>query len=103
MLRINLPLFGIAFAFYLVGIWFFPFEMNSRGIQHQLFLWTGLIAWYLYAEALVIASRPAWLERLAGEPLDRLMQGHKKLGHAMALAVFLHIIAPLVVMALPVE
>lgn len=103
MLRINIPLFGIALAFYLVGIWFFPFEMNSRGIQHQLFLWTGLIAWYLYAEALVIASRPAWIERLAGEPLDRLMQGHKKLGHAMALAVFLHIIAPLVVMALPVE
>ena len=103
MLRMNGLLIGLALLFYLVGICVFPFEMNSRGVQHQLFLLTGLAAWFAWAEALVIASRPAWIERLAGEPLDRLMQGHKRLGRIMAAAAFLHVITPLIVMALPIK
>lgn len=100
MLRINSLLFGLTALFYLVGIWVFPFELNSRGVQHQVFLLTGLVAWFAWAEALVIASRPAWLERVAGEPLDRLMQGHRRLGHVMAAAAVLHIVSPLIATAI---
>ena len=103
MLRINLVLFGLTALFWLAGVFFFPFELNSRGIQHQIFLLTGLAAWFLWAEALVIAARPRWIERVAGEPLDRLMGAHRKLGWGMAAASLLHVAAPVFVAFLPVE
>lgn len=103
MLRINLVLFLLLAVFYLIGIAVFPFETNSRGVQHQIFLLTGIASWLLWAEALVIASRPKSIERIAGEPLDRLMQCHRQLGWGMAAAGALHAAAPLIVMALPIE
>lgn len=103
MLRINVFLFSLLAAFYLIGIAVFPFEMNSRGVQHQIFLVSGIASWLLWAEALVIASRPKWIERLAREPLDRLMQCHRLLGWGMVAAGAVHVAAPLLVMLLPVE
>ncbi|MCI5850361.1 MAG: ferric reductase-like transmembrane domain-containing protein [Sutterellaceae bacterium] len=94
MLRLNLIVFGFALAAYVLQVLCFPFPLTTRDVLHQMFVVTGVAAWILMAEAMVIAARPAWLERIAGEPLDRLMAAHKKIGWAMVAFLALHVAAP---------
>lgn len=103
MFRFNLIFFTLLALAYLVGIYFFPFAWNSRETLHQIFVITGVAAWTLMVECLVIAARPAWLERFFGEPLDKLMGHHKVLGWSMFGMAMLHFLAPLYAMLLPVE
>ncbi len=103
MFRFNLILFTLLALAYLVGIWVFPFAFNSRETLHQIFVITGICAWTLMAECLVIAARPRWLESFFGEPLDKLMGHHKTLGWWMFGFAMLHFTAPLYAMLLPVE
>lgn len=51
---------------------------------------TGIYAWTFMAMAVVIAARPAWLERVTKTPVDRLYLWHKNLGIAAAVFTFLH-------------
>lgn len=103
MFRFNLILFSLLAIFYLIGIAVFPFAMNSRETLHQVFVITGVAAWTLMAEVMVIAARPRWIERVFGEPLDRLMGHHKKLGWWMFAFAMLHFTAPIYAAFFPVE
>jgi predicted ferric reductase len=51
-------------------------------VAHEAFYVTGTLAWGWMAIAIMIAARPAWLERVTGVPLDRLYAWHKWLGVA---------------------
>ena len=101
MLRLNLVAFCLFAAAYALGLAAFPPEFTTRDVNHQLFLVTGLAAWVLMAECLVIAARPAWIERAAGVPLDRLARAHRTLGWACFAAVALHCLAPFIGGLLP--
>ena len=103
MFRFNLILFTLLGLAYCVGIWVFPFAFNSRETLHQIFVITGVCAWTLMAECMVIAARPRWLESVFGEPLDKLMGHHKTLGWWMFGFAMAHFLAPLYAMLLPVE
>lgn len=62
--------------------------MNGRGISHEVFYWNGVLAWGFMAMAIVIAARPAWLERVTKTPLDALYRWHRTLGFwALGLSV----------------
>lgn len=80
MKRIVLPFVLVTTAAWLAGLFIFPPGYSTRAVSHEFFYLSGTLAWGLMAIALVIASRPAWLERVAGEPLDRLYGHHKTLG-----------------------
>lgn len=80
MKRIVLPFVLVTTAAWLAGLFIFPPGYSTRAVSHEFFYLSGTLAWGLMAIALVIAARPAWLERVAGEPLDRLYGHHKTLG-----------------------
>ncbi len=101
MFRFNVILFATLIVCYLIGIWVFPFQFTSRETLHQIFVVTGVAAWWLMAECMVIAARPRWLESFFGEPLDKLMGAHKVLGWWMSFFALLHFTAPLYAMLLP--
>ena len=96
MLRINLFVFILTAIAYLIGIYFFPFMLTSRDVLHQVWVISGVVTWILMTEAIVIAARPSWIERVAGEPLGKLMQAHKTLGWWMVGFAFIHFFAPFV-------
>ena len=75
-------------ATWLFGLWVDPPAMNGRGISHEVFYWNGVLAWGFMAMAIVIAARPAWLERVTKTPLDALYRWHRTLGFwALGLSV----------------
>lgn len=75
-------------AAWLFGLWADPPAMNGRGISHEVFYWNGVLAWGFMAMAIVIAARPAWLERVTKTPLDALYRWHRTLGFwALGLSV----------------
>lgn len=75
-------------AAWLFGLWADPPAMNGRGISHEVFYWNGVLAWGFMAMAIVIAARPAWLERVTKTPLDELYRWHRTLGFwALGLSV----------------
>lgn len=96
MLRINLFVFILTAIAYLIGIYFFPFMLTSRDVLHQVWVISGVVTWILMTEAIVIAARPSWIERVSGEPLGKLMQAHKTLGWWMVGFAFIHFLAPFV-------
>ena len=74
---------------WLVNFCLVPPVMNGRGITHEVFYLNGVLAWGLMAMTIVIAARPAWLEKATGSPLDELYRWHKTLGiWAAALTLF---------------
>lgn len=75
-------------AAWLFGLWADPPAMNGRGISHEVFYWNGVLAWGFMAMTIVIAARPAWLERVTKTPLDELYRWHRTLGFwALGLSV----------------
>lgn len=67
-------------AAWLFGLWVDPPALNGRGVTHEVFYWNGVLAWGFMAMAIVIAARPAWLERVTKTPLDALYRWHRTLG-----------------------
>lgn len=101
MLRLNLVLLGLTAAAWLLGLFVFPIEFTTKEVLHQAYLLSGILSWFLMTECIVLAARPAWIERLTGESMERLMQAHRKLGWGAVAAAFLHFIAPLYASLLP--
>jgi predicted ferric reductase len=88
MRRIVLGFVAATTAAWLFGLWADPPAMNGRGISHEVFYWNGVLAWGFMAMAIVIAARPAWLERVTKTPLDELYRWHRTLGFwALGLSV----------------
>lgn len=80
---------GITTAAWLFGMWASPPDMNGRALTHEVFYWNGILAWGLMALAIVIAARPAWLERVTRTPLDELYRWHRTIGFwALGLSAF---------------
>lgn len=80
----------LLFIFWLLGLWFFPPNFDGRSYTHEIFFITGAIAWLWMAICLVIAARPAWLEKVFHSPVDRLYIFHKWLGFAAVAMAFIH-------------
>lgn len=72
------------------GLWLAPPAYNARGWSHEIFYITGVLAWEYMAMALIIAARPAWIERVTGTSLDRLYIHHRRLGWAALVLSFVH-------------
>lgn len=88
MQRIVWAFTALTTAAWLFGLWVDPPALNGRGVTHEVFYWTGVLAWGFMAMAIVIAARPAWLERVTKTPLDELYRWHRTLGFwALGLSV----------------
>lgn len=88
MQRIVWAFTALATAAWLFGLWVDPPALNGRGVTHEVFYWNGVLAWGFMAMAIVIAARPAWLERVTKTPLDELYRWHRTLGFwALGLSV----------------
>lgn len=77
-------------AAWIFGLWADPPANNIKGWIHEIFYATGTLAWIYMAMAIVIAARPAWLEKAAGLPVDKLYAWHRGLGFAGAAIGVLH-------------
>ena len=90
MRRIVYGFTALTVLFWLFGLWYMPPSYDARGWSHEIFFVTGVVAWGWMALCLIIAVRPAWLERVTQTPLDSLYVWHRRLGWwALALA-FVH-------------
>lgn len=88
MQRIVWAFTALTTATWLFGLWVDPPALNGRGVTHEVFYWNGVLAWGFMAMAIVIAARPAWLERVTKTPLDELYRWHRTLGFwALGLSV----------------
>ena len=88
MQRIVWAFTALTTAAWLFGLWVDPPALNGRGVTHEVFYWNGVLAWGFMAMAIVIAARPAWLERVTKTPLDELYRWHRTLGFwALGLSV----------------
>ena len=88
MRRITYGFTVLTIVLWLFGLWFMPPAYNGRGWAHELFFVTGVLAWGWMALCLIIAVRPAWLERVTKTPLDSLYVWHRRLGWwALALSI----------------
>lgn len=88
MQRIVWAFTALTTAAWLFGLWVDPPALNGRGVTHEVFYWNGVLAWGFMAMAIVIAARPAWLERVTKTPLDALYRWHRTLGFwALGLSV----------------
>ena len=88
MQRIVWAFTALTAAAWLFGLWVDPPALNGRGVTHEVFYWNGVLAWGFMAMAIVIAARPAWLERVTKTPLDELYRWHRTLGFwALGLSV----------------
>lgn len=89
MKRITLGFAGLTIAAWLIGLWANPPALSGRELTHEVFYVNGVLALGLMAIAIVIAARPAWIERISGEPLDELYRSHRAIGFwAIGLSVF---------------
>lgn len=80
----------LTIAAWALGLRISPPSPNARAVAHEIFYVTGTVAWGWMAIAIVIAARPAWLERVTGVPLDRLYAWHKWLGAAAVVLSVVH-------------
>lgn len=101
MARVNLLLLLSILAAWVLGLVVFPIELTTREVLHQIYVLTGLIVWTLMAECIVLAARPAWLERVYGESLERLMKGHRTLGWWVLAVAIAHFTSPLYAQLIP--
>lgn len=77
-------------ATWLLNLGFNPPAINGRGLTHEVFFLNGVLAWGLMAMAIVIAARPAWLEKVTATPLDELYKWHRTLGIWAAVLTLFH-------------
>ncbi len=101
MARVNLLLLLSILAGWVLGLVVFPIELTTREVLHQIYVLTGLVVWALMAECIVLAARPAWLERVYGESLERLMKGHRTLGWWVLAVAIAHFTSPLYAQLIP--
>ena len=83
----------LACAFWGINLYVNPVAMNGRAVVHEAFFLSGMLAWGFMAMAIVIAARPAWLERITNTPLDALYRWHRMIGIAAAALTFFHFFA----------
>lgn len=81
---------ALTVATWLLNLGFNPPAMNGRGLTHEVFFLNGVLAWSLMAMAIVIAARPAWLEKVTATPLDELYKWHRTLGIWAAVLTLFH-------------
>lgn len=77
-------------AFWGINLYVNPVAMNARSVVHEAFFLNGVLAWGFMAMAIVIAARPAWLERITNTPLDALYRWHRTIGIWAAVLTFIH-------------
>lgn len=90
MKRIVLGFCTLTVAAWLLNFWISPPAMQTKTLVHEVFYLNGVLAWGLMAIAIVIAARPAWLEKVTGTPLDELYKWHKTLGVWAAVLTLWH-------------
>ena len=61
---------ALTVATWLLNLGFNPPAMNGRSLTHEVFFLNGVLAWGLMAMDIVIAARPAWLEKVMATPLQ---------------------------------
>ena len=81
---------ALTVATWLLNLGFNPPAMNGRSLTHEVFFLNGVLAWGLMAMAIVIAARPAWLEKVTATPLDELYKWHRTLGIWAAVLTLFH-------------
>lgn len=81
---------ALTVATWLLNLGFNPPAMNGRSLTHEVFFLNGVLAWGLMAMAIVIAARPAWLEKVTATPLDELYKWHRTLGIWAAMLTLFH-------------
>ena len=77
-------------AFWGINLYVNPVAMNARSVVHEAFFLNGVLAWGFMTMAIVIAARPAWLERITNTPLDALYRWHRTIGIWAAVLTFIH-------------
>lgn len=107
MKRIVAGALALALLTWGLGLAIEPPQLTKKALIHEALFVTGSLAWVLMTLAIVIAARPAWLERVAGEPLDRLYRRHRTLGfwalglgvvHYFGKTIFAPFVAPFAVL-----
>ena len=81
---------ALTVAAWLLNFGINPPAMNAKALIHEVFYLNGVLAWGLMAMAIVIAARPAWLEKVTGTSLDELYKWHKNLGIWAGLLTLFH-------------
>lgn len=90
MRRIVIALTVAIIAAWVIGLWIMPPDLNIRGTLREMRYVTGLLAWTYMTLIVVIAARPAWLERVTGTPLDKLYVWHRYLGISAVVMGIIH-------------
>lgn len=80
MKRIVFGFCALTIAAWVLNLGINPPLMNPKALVKEVFYLNGVLAWGLMAMSIVIAARPAWLEKVTGTPLDELYKWHKSLG-----------------------
>lgn len=86
-------IFGLTLATVLLwaaNLLIVPPVVSTRTIIHEIFYVTGTVAWLWMAMAIVIAARPAGIERWTKTPLDALYLWHRRLGVAAIVLSVVH-------------
>lgn len=90
MKKIVLGFVALTLVFWGINLYVNPLAMNARAVVHEAFFLNGVLAWGFMAMAIVIAARPAWLERITDTPLDELYRWHRTIGIWAAVLTFVH-------------
>lgn len=90
MKRITIGVTAVVVGTWVLGLILSPPAWNGRGVVHELFFVTGTVAYAWMALCMVIALRPAWLERVTKTPLDELYRHHRWLGYGAVILSVLH-------------
>ncbi len=101
MKRLVILLFSLILVAYALGAAVFPYEFTTRDVLHQIYTLSGMMLWALMTLCIVSAARPRWIERAAGEGLNRVMALHRLLGWGVAAFLFLHMLSPLIGWPIP--
>ncbi|MGN1209451.1 MAG: ferric reductase-like transmembrane domain-containing protein [Duodenibacillus sp.] len=73
-----------------LGLWLVPPAANAKAWVHEIFYLTGTLTWGLMVLALLIALRPAWIERVTNTALDKLYVWHRRLGWSAITLALIH-------------
>lgn len=90
MRKIIIGFCALTTAAWLLNLWILPPAVNGRSLTHEFFYFNGVLAWGFMAMAIIIAARPAWLEKVTSTPLDELYKWHKTLGIWAAVFTLIH-------------
>ncbi len=90
MVRMVIVGFSLIMASWWFGLVFYPPTPNAKSYIHEFLYLTGLLAWACMVASLVIAARPAWIERVTRTSLDRLYLWHRYLAIAALVLTIIH-------------